>query len=100
MIQDSFGNKDDKKNDDKEEKEKIDLTLWQKQSINAFKRGKKFKKFDSKYLNDWMIEEIYNQLKKVKNRNQIKYVFDPYISNKMQIVKQLSKLSNELTKQT
>lgn len=89
--------KEEKEVEDDEDLQRQDIILWRKQSLNAFKRGKSFKKFESPYLDKWMIDEIYGQLKKVTDKKYIHKVFEPYLTNKMQVVKQLNELVTNLS---
>ena len=92
--------KEDEKEDEVGEKVfKQDLILWRKQSVNALKDERPFKKFESVVLDDWMKEEIYYHLNQVKTKDQIYKVFAPYLNNSMQTLKELQKITDELNSQ-
>ncbi len=88
----------------KEEKPKIDadqeedLKMWLKQSKNAFKQGRSFKKFQSVTLTEPTIDEIYGQLQQVSKSEDIQVVFEPYLNNTMKTLDVLESLSDALTK--
>lgn len=88
---------DDDEDVEMDEQQKSELVLWMKSSKNAFRQGRPFKKFQSNVLDEWMIEEIYNQLKGVTKKSDINKVFDPYLDNSIQTVRVLGKLTNALT---
>ena len=90
-----------KKKVDDGESEKVyrqDLILWQKQSVRAYKDKRPFKKFITKALEPWMVEEIYFQLNKTMSRSDIHKVFSPYFNNSMKALKTLQGISDDLKK--
>lgn len=99
---DDLGKQTEKKpeveDEDREKHQLNDLHKWRSSSLTSLKRGKSFKKFESKYLDKWMVDEIYPKLLVCKNKDQVKLVFDPYLNGKIQTVKKLSGLLNEIIK--
>lgn len=93
---DDPGDEDDTK--DVDEKQKGELKLWAKQSRNALKQGRPFKKFVSNVLEGWMVDEIFAQLEQVKDKADIEKVFDPYFNDTMQTVHTLEQLTHVLTR--
>lgn len=88
-----------KKNDKKDDAaKKAEVTLWRRKAVSQFKKGKQFTKFSSSILDDETIEEIYSHLVKVKKREQINHVFEPYLNNTMEAIKHLRKIGDELDK--
>jgi HK97 family phage portal protein len=73
-----------------------DMILWRKQSLRALKDGRKFKKFDSAALQDWVVDEVYSQLNKCKNHHQVRNVFKPYLDFSMTNSKKLKDITDAL----
>lgn len=79
-----------------DEAQKADLIKWFKNSKKCLKDNKPFKKFESEYLDAWMVEEIFKQLEVAKTKDQVNAVFDPYLTKKAQTLKTLEKLTHVL----
>lgn len=77
-------------------KQQEELRLWKKQCLNRQRREKPFKKFVSNVLDDWMLDEISDQLALVKTREQLHQVFEPYFNNNMMVLHQLKNISNAI----
>lgn len=90
------GSGEKKDDQDIDDTQKQELKLWRKQSINAVKQNKSFKKFVSQKISDDLIESIYTDLKKAQSKEQVVRVFDPYLDGTAQVLKKLENLANAL----
>lgn len=81
-----------------EDNQREEMQRWQKCAIADLKKGRAFRKFQTKEIDEEVYKEIEGYLKDVKEVWQIKKIFEPYMTKEAKILSKVVGLSNELDK--
>ena len=79
-----------------EDEQREEMKRWQKCAVADLKKGRKFRKFQSKEIDDDVYKEIEGYLKDVKEVWQIKKIFEPYMTREAKILSKVVGLRNEI----
>ena len=79
-----------------EDEQREEMKRWQKCAVADLKKGRKFRKFQSKEIDEDVYKEIEGYLKDVKEVWQIKKIFEPYMTKEAKILSKVVGLRNEI----
>ena len=79
-----------------EDEQREEMKRWQKCAVADLKKGRKFRKFQSKEIDDDVYKEIEGYLEDVKEVWQIKKIFEPYMTREAKILSKVVGLRNEI----